>query len=344
MFFFFSESMYAHMELAFPEINSSVSKCSVKQRRDHLKRACLNEYGTTGFSVKQLSSKQLQDISKHILVDDEHKVMFCYVGKAGSTTYKSIFMQHSNKYKNQFGTREFGEIFRSEIAHSIDLQEKFGLRSMQYLKDSEKRIVLDNYYKVFATRNPFSRIHSMYQNKLIDTVKKKKMGKCFRYNKHLGMKIIEETRPKSEIENITCAVDVSFLEFATYYANHPEIKTDNHLIPVTDQCHTCFIDYDYYFKLKTGDSDHCFLVKELFKETGTPNDLVHLNAHDMNSEDIWRNNDFKQHIAAYDGISEDVLEHLRDIYRMDFILFGYNVTEKSTIECQIQLEDGSLCC
>ena len=328
-------------------ISNVVGKCSVKERKDYLTEACRKEYGRAPLNATQLTLSQLSQISTHLLVDDKHKTVFCYVGKAGATTYKSLFVQYSDIYKQQYGDTEFGEHFVPDSVHHPEVFERFGLRSFSSLETpDEKRHVLNTYFKVFAARNPLSRIHSMYKNKLVDRAKQMRPGRCFRYNKYLGMDIIKEMRPHSDINNITCAVDVTFKEFATYYANNTRLQSDNHLIPVSKQCHPCLIQYDYFFKLETGDSDQRFLVEKVFGETGRneSRDIIHYNAGDHNSEDRWRNNNFQYHIADYDDLSDDVMNRLDVIYRTDLDLFGYKKTNKSSVDCSIQRADGTTCC
>ena len=49
--------------------------------------------------------------------------------------------------------------------------------------------------------------------------------------------------------------DITILEFVTYFSRHPEISRDIHLKGSADWCQMNGMDYDYFMKLETVDTD-----------------------------------------------------------------------------------------
>ena len=75
------------------------------QRATHLRTARHLHYDVSKLrDVHALSNSQLNKVFKeNMLVDDAHHVMFCYVAKAGSTSYKSILIEQNALYKATYG-------------------------------------------------------------------------------------------------------------------------------------------------------------------------------------------------------------------------------------------------
>ena len=327
-----------------PASAPSTRKCSYQERKTHVTNVCQRDYGTTGLTTTELTKQLTNRVSKHLLVDDKHKIIYCHCGKVGSTTYKSLFAQYSKAYLKQYGNVAYGKLFRTATIHKA--LPKFGLRWIARIEEEDRREALDSYTKVLTVRHPLARLYSFYKNKLESGGRSMKGEKCKPYQRFMGPKITKAMRPQARMNNLTCATDVSFAEFASYYAENPEIQRDRHLIPISAQCDPCSMDYDYILRLETGDSDQNFFLESLLREqTFEENDgAVHANAKSNHSESGWRNNNFIATMKQYKPINTDVLSKLTTIYERDFRIFGYSIKNKSTMGCKITLPNGTTCC
>ena len=150
--------------------------------------------------------------------------------------------------------------------HRDFTKPEFGLWLFPELNEDEKREVLDRYSKVLVVRHPLARIYSIYKNK-VALSEPSKNCKCYPYQQYLAPKIAKAIRSGGATMNYpNCTVSVTFEEFAGYYAENPEMQKDRHLIPIAEQCDPCAIDYDYFLRLETGDTDQDFFLETLLQE------------------------------------------------------------------------------
>ena len=54
----------------------------MKERLDQVKRACGTMYASMNFA--NIDERKLQKFVKKFLVDEKHKVLYCYIAKSGS--------------------------------------------------------------------------------------------------------------------------------------------------------------------------------------------------------------------------------------------------------------------
>ena len=175
--------------------SSLIQMCSVQQRANYLRAAREQAYGASVIA-KSLSDSQLSQLFKeNVLVDDKHEVMFCYVAKAGSTSYKSILIELSELYQKTYGnTSVMSQVTAVRDIHDESFMKKYGIRRMSRYSNEEKRKILANYFKVMAVRHPLDRLYSMYVNKLRQEPAKHAPD----YQRTFGKPIALEMRPKNQ--------------------------------------------------------------------------------------------------------------------------------------------------
>ena len=119
----------------------------------------------------------------------------------------------------------------------------------------------------------------------------------------------------------------NFAEFVRYFSSNKELLRDAHLRPVSDRCLPCLIPYDFVFKLETADVDQRFLVTSLFNDS-YQSSLIK-NGRTNATLKQAQNRNFTQHLHQYNLIERDVITSLQRFYKLDFSLFGYDVSTGS---------------
>ena len=95
----------------------------------------------------------------HLLVEDRHQVLFCYVPKVACTSWKAILLQLRTGTQLPEG-RVFGRV------HSKAFMDSHGLRRLSSYTEQEIRERLDTYSKIPIVRHPFERLLSAYHDKI----------------------------------------------------------------------------------------------------------------------------------------------------------------------------------
>ena len=189
----------------------------------HLKDYCLKH----SFN-KILTKTQL----KFIVVDDEHKIMFCTIPKVASTTWKRVLADLSGLRQGIFVHRP-------------------GLwRRLNEYQEKEKSILLKTYFKFVFVREPLHRLLSAFKDKFI--------GKNRNFSKNIRKIIVKAFRPKDFDPNGDN--NITFAEFVQYYSRDT-ISRNPHWRQYGDLCHPCVINYDFIGHLETMKEDATLLLK-----------------------------------------------------------------------------------
>ncbi|XP_034825653.1 carbohydrate sulfotransferase 11 [Maniola hyperantus] len=177
---------------------------------------------------------------EHILVDDEHKLLYCYVPKVACTNWKRILMILEGKWNDT-------DVLSvpASLAHSPGM-----FRNLSMVSIEERNIMLENYHKMIIVRNPFERLLSAYRNKLEGDLPSAKY-----FQDRVGRRIIKAFRENPSNESLEYGHDVTFKEFALFLTNKSrdlaDIVNNEHWQPVTTLCHPCLIKYTLVGKYET---------------------------------------------------------------------------------------------
>ncbi|XDV24553.1 hypothetical protein PO909_028686, partial [Leuciscus waleckii] len=184
---------------------------------------------------------------KHLVVDEEHELIYCYVPKVACTNWKRVMMVLSSrgKYSDPM------EIPSNE-AH---IPSNLKTLNQYSIPDINHR--LKNYLKFLFVREPFERLVSAYRNKF-----------TLRYNtsfhKRYGTKIVRRYRKNATAEALQSGADVKFQEFADYLVDpgtQREAPLNEHWQTVYSLCHPCHIHYDLVGKYETLEEDANYVLK-----------------------------------------------------------------------------------
>lgn len=276
-----------------PEL--SAAQRSLHGRRELLEQACLSHS-----SKRQVLSP---DDLKHLIVDDKHSLIYCYVPKVACTNWKRVLMVLG-------GDGRYSEplAIPANQAHVAG-----NLRALSEFPVPEINRRLRSYLKFVFVREPFERLVSAYRNKFT-------LSYNTAFHKRYGTKIVRRHRPNPAPEALERGDDVSFGEFVRYLVD-PRTKQEEplneHWERVHSLCHPCLIHYDVVGKYESLQAD----AQAVLRLAGVE-DAVRFPASGKNTRtDGSMAARFFKHISPY------YQRKLFSMYRMDFLLFNYSTPE-----------------
>ncbi|XP_072037389.1 carbohydrate sulfotransferase 13-like [Amphiura filiformis] len=222
-----------------------------QRRRNTIKKACA-QYNPDEHIT--------QDVLRHILVSDTHKVLYCYIPKVACTNWKRIILLLNGK------------------ENVTNVHYTF-IPSLKTFSTEEVIMRLRDYTKLMIVRNPHDRLLSAYIDKL-DPTSNASDAKAFQHNfgpriknnniKYLGKKFNlsyalvkaeqKSTLTKDEITNI------QFQEFIRYVGDSDNMLNDppeEHWSEMYRLCSPCYIQYDFIGKLETITEDSKFILSHI---------------------------------------------------------------------------------
>lgn len=237
---------------------------------------------------------------KHLIVDDRHGLLYCYVPKVACTNWKRVLMVLTGDSQ-----RDPLQIPANE-AHIPGT-----LRTLSEYSTSEINQRLRTYLKFVFVREPFERLVSAYRNKFTRSYNTA-------FHKRYGTKIIQRHRAEASPEALERGDDVSFSEFVRYLVDpgtQHEEPFNEHWERVHSLCHPCLIHYNILGKYETLQQDSSYVLKlaGVDSEVTFPSSATstHTTA-DM--------------VASYfKDISSAYQKKLYNLYKMDFLLFNYSM-------------------
>ncbi|XP_045125797.1 carbohydrate sulfotransferase 11-like isoform X2 [Portunus trituberculatus] len=176
----------------------------------------------------------------HMHYDDVRKVIYCFIPKVASTSWKKTWLKMTQPRRNVSAMR------RGAIHISLPL--------LVLDKDKEKK--LRTYKKFMVVRHPFERVLSAYKDKLEYWARHNHLfhlmvGKGL--NKH-------RDNPNEETDNITFT---EYIRFISQPGRGTVEQRNEHWLPMHEICHPCAIQYDFIGKYENLKEDSEYLLKWL---------------------------------------------------------------------------------
>lgn len=233
---------------------------------------------------------------KFLVVDDQHKMIYCKIPKTGTTTFLAL-LAHSaaGRTLNETNSKNFsGKV----VQHPKVLHES-GIRFLSEYKLEEIHWRLKHYWKFLAVRHPLTRLHSAWVN-------------CYT----IGNKSdpLPQMVPQyKKISNMTWETFVQLVATESSFRNM-------HWQTYDSRCFPCGISYDHIVKLETLDNDIETVLSKLKGPYSSAHSIPHNNRQQTDSPE-------KQLIllkTLYRSFSEDIMNGLFKRYEQDFSLFGYD--------------------
>jgi hypothetical protein len=196
---------------------------------------------------------------KHLLYNDEKKVIFCYVPKVGCSNWKRTFLVLEGRLPVPHeGEKRPSEAFLNSASKLRDLPDK------------EREWRLKEYRKFTLMRDPLERIVSGYNNKINHPLSKNQSV----FPEFVKYDILKRFSPQSiqeyEASNRRAEVIPTFEDFLQYLAAADQDMLNEHFKSFMKLCHPCYVDYHFYgnFKLLPDEAftmmDHFNIPREYY--------------------------------------------------------------------------------
>lgn len=191
-------------------------------------------------------------VLRHLIVDDAHKVIYCYVPKTGCTTMKTAFLL----LQKLFTFKQLENV--ANVTHKDYLSKVLSLcsnRTDTVICDTPSSLIkhkLKTYYKFMIVRNPLERLYSAYSEKLsaIST-----STDVYRLMQKLILQYSDDNQSKFP----------NFTQFISTFVGTDQLN-DHHFLPMVEICDPCSIKYDLYVDFSNMDRD----IDSLFLLLGIP--------------------------------------------------------------------------
>lgn len=239
---------------------------------------------------------------KHVIVDDHHSLLYCYVPKVACTNWKRVLMVL---------TGVSGSLRDPLAIPANEAHVSGNLRTLSEYSTSQINQRLRSYLKFVFVREPFERLVSAYRNKFTRSYNTA-------FHKRYGTKIVRRHRLDPQPEALERGNDVSFEEFVYYLvdpATQREEPFNEHWERVHSLCHPCLIHYDVVGKYETLEQDSRYVL-----QLAGVKDQVSFPA---SSKSTRTTGDMAAQF--FHNISPFYQKKLYNLYRMDFLLFNYTI-------------------
>ncbi|XP_053716025.1 carbohydrate sulfotransferase 12-like [Synchiropus splendidus] len=253
-------------------------------------------------SIDQMSNEDL----KHLLVDDNHGIIYCYIPKVAGTSWKRVMwvLNQSLPYADP----------SSIPGHLLHVPNK--LMQLTSGPRDLMKVKLKHYTKFLFVRDPLMRLISVYWEKF------QRPNSYFYQN--FGKKILrlhgKWLNPPETLEDaVNFGVRPSFHNFIQYLLD-PTTEMNEPFQPLWRQmhrlCHPCHIPYDFVGHQETLQEDAAQLLRILKLENDIKFPLPHANVSSPLSVMEW-----------YSTVPVEERKSLYNLYANDFRLFGYTVPD-----------------
>ena len=298
--------------------------CTQEERKQYVKAMC-KKYKQKAFDPKEVEG------ANNLLVRDEHKIAWCRVAKAATSTINRLMM---GAQKIPFINYDLGH---PEVASVL---KKYGLRMIFNQSISS----FAGYKKVLVVRNPYERIVSAYRQKIEST----EDGNPFMVGVREKLQRLQANNDKYVIKGkeYTTITYETFLTHIALRTSDP-LSWDTHWTEYSKLCDVC-ADYDYILRVESLDTD----VEILLKHLNISREFYSKYSINFSSQDFEQavrkhkiQTSFSTDLNKRVRFSDVSLHGLKRRYGRDAVLFGYDIMPDSHVAtCGIKTAAGDICC
>ena len=289
--------------------------CSNSARLHFLQDACRSP-NKSDLQRSRPGKRIVGGLYDYLLTDDKNQILFCVPPKAGSSTFRTIWLNYTR------------DVHGGDDIHDVKFLRKHNLRFLNTYTKSEILTRLKTYFKFMIARHPLLRVLSAYRQKF--------ELKNWYYHPHVG-RFIEKKYghvpdKQSKGDNVTFEQFVHFL-----YDTNPA-QYDHHWRPISMLCNPCQISYDYIAKLETSYEDYPHIFAHLKNATASKRGVLEAMIKEKSVTDFELVNKY------YSSIPAKHMAKFKTTYNIDVQLLGYTWNSTSMSRgCRIETE-GKECC
>ncbi|ROL45465.1 Carbohydrate sulfotransferase 12 [Anabarilius grahami] len=288
-------------------------------RRGVIRELC-SANSSLNFKEKLITFDQIPNKAlDHLIVDDHHGVIYCFVPKVACTNWKRVMIVLSQNLKAPNGAPYLDPLdIPSTVIHNSTIHKTFNKFWRRFGRFSRPLMnhKLKNYTKFLFVRDPFVRLISAFRDKFA------KPDEYF-YRTY-GSTMLQRyanisNPPDSAQEAFAAGIRLSFTHFIQYLLDpqtEKEKPFNEHWQQVYRLCHPCQIDYDFVGKLETLDEDTEHLLKILGLKK-----YIHFPPGYKDRTSVDWERDWFANISIADR------RKLYNLYETDFKLFEYEKPE-----------------
>ncbi|KAM9780194.1 carbohydrate sulfotransferase 12 [Neosynchiropus ocellatus] len=290
----------------------------LRERQEHRRRLlqemCSNEsvsFPGKNRSFDDIPNKELD----HLIVDDRHGVIYCYVPKVACSNWKRIMIVLSESLLRDGVPQRDPQAVPRDLVHNSSMHftfNKFWRRYGKFAKHLMK-VKLKKYTKFIFVRDPFVRLISAYRDKF----EQRNENFYQKFAQVILRRFANQPTPPATVDEAAAAgVHVSFSHFVRYLLDPQTEKAapfNEHWRQVHRLCHPCQIQYDFVGHLETAEEDAEHLLRQLRVDNVVEFPTSSRNLTNSSWESEW--------------FGSIPLEERRELYRLyepDFRLFGYD--------------------
>nr|XP_040040742.1 LOW QUALITY PROTEIN: carbohydrate sulfotransferase 14 [Gasterosteus aculeatus aculeatus] len=255
--------------------------------------------------VWSLSALQRRTLLQHVLVNDRHRLLYCYVPKVACSNWKRVLKVLSGALEN--------------VDVSVKMDHRSDLLFLHSLKPEEIRHRLQHYFKFMFVREPMERLLSAYRNKF---------GEIESYQRKYGVEIARRYRKppaKDAAAAATRGDDVTFAEFVRYLLDEDAERMNEHWMPMYNLCQPCAVRYDFIGSYERLEAD----AELVLRRVGAPPAVR------FPERQAWYKPVTAETLHYFlCGLPQRLLRELLPKYILDFSLFAYALPNATAAHCR----------
>uniref|UniRef100_UPI00358F66D4 carbohydrate sulfotransferase 11-like n=1 Tax=Myxine glutinosa TaxID=7769 RepID=UPI00358F66D4 len=282
------------------DVRKSLQTHVAELRRTHGERLAVLQQACSAAGQSGPSNVLPVNTLRHLIVDDFHGLLYCYVPKVACTNWKRIFMVLSGRAS-------------SSNPLSIPAAQAHAPGSLRLLSDfpaHEAAWRLSSYIKFMFVREPFERLVSAYRNKFTRPYNRA-------FHQRYGTHIVRRYRANATASALRRGADVRFGEFVRYLLDprtRRERELNEHWERAASLCSPCQIHYDVIGKYETLNDDAALILRHVGMNNVTRFPLRSVRTRTTHAMTAH----FFENITATERLK------LFDLYRIDFLMFNYS--------------------
>ncbi|XP_013188469.2 carbohydrate sulfotransferase 11 [Amyelois transitella] len=251
--------------------------------------------------------------SKEFFVDHAHKLVWCNIFKAASSSWLYNF--------NVLGGYDKKFLSRTRQAPLMLARKKFPRPDEVELRAA---VNTPGVTSLLVVREPFVRLLSAYRDKLESVTP---------YYRKMAKAIVAENREEAtKIFGPIKSFGPTFYEFVAYltkkYKRNEKLNYDEHWAPYYQFCSPCAVNFSLIAKVETLPRDSTYVIKQLeldhMLDGKISNRRMRIRTVMNKSRDGKNTTSLLKHY--FSQLNEQMLSDLLQIYGIDFEMFGYDYT------------------